>query len=245
MSTNSKSSRAETVLEKRKNVLKKGSPFVISEAYKTARTNLMFTLANSPKKVVVITSCNPGEGKSTSCVNMAITLAEMGASVLVIDADLRKPTIHKLLDVKSKKGLSSILGGFNNVNEIVCEGVRENLDVIISGPIPPNPAELLASNKMIKLISILTEHYDYVMIDTPPINVVTDSQLMNTIVSGIMFVVSEEKTTHPDIQKAMRSIELANGKVLGFLKVNCNSKGSKNYKKNYKYRYSYKESSKG
>jgi capsular exopolysaccharide synthesis family protein len=241
MST-SRNFQAETALEKRKHVLRKGTPFVISEAYKTARTNLIFSLSTSDKKVVVITSANPGEGKSTSCVNMAITLAETGSSVLIVDADLRKPTIHKLMDLKSKKGLSSILGGFNNINEIINEDVRPNLDAIVAGPIPPNPAELLASSKMTKLLSILNEHYDYIFIDTPPLNVVTDSQLMNTIVSGIMFVVSEEKTTHPDIQKALRSVELANGKVLGFLKVNCNARGKKSYNKKYKYRYSYKDS---
>lgn len=236
MSINKK--QPETAQQKRKNILNSDTPFVISEAYKTARTNLIFSLATSDKKIVVITSGNPGEGKSTSCANMAITLADMGASVLIIDADLRKPTIHKLLDVKNKNGLSSILGGFCNVNEAVNENVRQNLDVIVAGPIPPNPAELLASDIMIKLLSVLKEHYDYILIDTPPVNVVSDSQLMNSIVSGIMFIVHEEKTTHPELQSSMRSISLANGKILGFLKVNCNARGSKSYK-NYKYRYNY------
>ncbi|MDR1753489.1 MAG: CpsD/CapB family tyrosine-protein kinase [Eubacterium sp.] len=241
-----KRNQTDNMQEKRKNILNNDTSFVISEAYKTARTNLIFTLATNDKKIVIITSSNPGEGKSTSCVNLAISLADMGASVLIIDADLRKPTVGKLLDIKSKNGLSNLLGGFCNLNETVNENIRNNLDVIVSGPIPPNPAELLASNVMVKLLSVLNEHYDYILIDTPPINVVTDSQLMNAIVSGIMFVVNEGKTTHPDIAKSLRSIELAQGKVLGFLKVNCNvGARRKGYRSGYKYEsysYSYSES---
>lgn len=234
----SKKHLPESIQQKKRNILGSGTAFVISEAYKTARTNLIFTLATSDKKIVAITSANPAEGKSTSCANIAITLAEMGASVLIIDADLRKPTIHKLLDVVNKNGLSSILGGFCNVNDALNKNIRENLDIIAAGPIPPNPAELIASDIMTKLLAVLKDHYDYIFIDTPPINVVSDSQLMNNIISGIMFVVHEGRTTHPDIQGALRSIELANGKILGFLKVNCNARGSKHYK-NYKYRYNY------
>lgn len=228
--------------EKRRHILSSDSPFVIAEAYRTARTNLMFALATSDKKIVVITSANPGEGKSTSCVNLGITLSEMGASVLIIDADLRKPTINKLLEIKQKNGLSNLLGGFCNINDAINSNVRENLDVIVSGPIPPNPAELLASDIMVKLIAVLNDHYDYILIDTPPINMVSDSQLMNSIVSGIMFIVKEGETTHPDIKKALRSISLAKGKVLGFLKVNCNAKGGKarGYRYNY-YSYSYSQ----
>ncbi|MCL2693707.1 MAG: CpsD/CapB family tyrosine-protein kinase [Oscillospiraceae bacterium] len=225
--------------EKKKNLLNADTPFIITEAYKTARTNLMFSLATSENKIVVITSSNPSEGKSTTCSNLGLTLASMGASTLIIDADLRKPTIHFLFGLKNKMGLSSILGGFDKIDDAITYGVKENLDIITSGPIPPNPADLLASDFMGSLLKALAKHYDYIIIDTPPINVVTDSQLMNHIVSGIVFVVWEGVTTHTDINAALRSIEMASGKVLGFIKANCNAKGARSYKKNYKYKYSY------
>ncbi|MDR2532695.1 MAG: CpsD/CapB family tyrosine-protein kinase [Oscillospiraceae bacterium] len=222
---------------KKRSLLGQSTPFVISEAYKTARTNLMFSLATSERKIVVITSSNPSEGKSTTCSNLALTLASMGAPTLIIDADLRKPTIHSLFGIPNKKGLSSILGGFDKIDDAIEYNVEENLDVITSGPIPPNPADLLASDLMDSLLKALSKHYDYILIDTPPINVVSDSQLMNNIISGILFVVWEGTTTHTDINSALRSVEMASGKVLGFVKANCNAKGAKNYKKNYKYSY--------
>jgi capsular exopolysaccharide synthesis family protein len=227
--------------KRKKDLLNAKTPFIITEAYKTARTNLMFSLATSEHKIVVITSANPTEGKSTTCANLGLTLAGMGASTLIIDADLRKPTMHKLFGVQNKKGLSSILGGFNKVDKSTINyGADENLDVITSGPIPPNPAELLASDVMNSLLKAVAGHYDYVLIDTPPINVVTDSQLMNHIVSGLVFVIKEGSTTHTDISAAMRAVDMAKGKVLGFLKTNCFAKGTKGYRKyNYKYKYSY------
>jgi len=225
---------------KKKNLLNSDTPFVITEAYKTARTNLMFSLSTSERKIVVITSSNPSEGKSTTCANLGLTLAGMGAPTLIIDADLRKPTVHSLFGVPNKKGLSTILGGFDKIDDAIDYNVDENLDIITSGPIPPNPADLLASDLMDSLLKALSKHYDYILIDTPPINVVTDSQLMNNIISGIIFVVWEGVTTHTDINAALRSIEMASGKVLGFIKANCNAKGSKKYKGNYKYSYSRK-----
>jgi capsular exopolysaccharide synthesis family protein len=228
-------------LKRKKDLINENTPFVISEAYKTARTNLMFSLATTQSKIVIITSANPGEGKSTTCANLGLTLAGMGASTLIIDADLRKPTMHKLFGIQNKKGLSSILGGFNkNDKSTINYAVDENLDIITSGPIPPNPAELLASDVMNSLLIAVAGHYDYVLIDTPPINVVTDSQLMNQIVSGIIFVVREGNTTHSDINTAMRAVDMAKGRILGFLKTNCFAKGTKGYKKHgYNYKYSY------
>ncbi|MCL2018752.1 MAG: CpsD/CapB family tyrosine-protein kinase [Oscillospiraceae bacterium] len=225
---------------KKRNLLNDDTPFMITEAYKTARTNLMFSLSTGERKVVVITSSNPSEGKSTTCSNLGLTLASMGAHTLIIDADLRKPTIHKMFGIPNKKGLSTILGGFDKIDDSIEYSVRENLDIISSGPIPPNPADLLASDLMDSLLKALSKHYDYILIDTPPINVVTDSQLMNNIISGIIFVVWEGLTTHTDINAALRSIKMASGKVLGFIKANCNAKGAKNYKGNYKYSYARK-----
>jgi len=231
----------------RKYILNDTTPFVIAEAYGTARTNLIFSLSTCEQKVVVFTSCMPSEGKSTTCVNMSLTLAKMGASVLLIDADLRKPTVHSLLKINNKNGLSSIIGGFCSVSDAVNLKVADNLDVIVAGPIPPNPAELLASQNMHDLLKLMQKQYDYILIDTPPVNIVSDSQLMNKMVSGMIFVVKENSTTHTAIQDALQSIKLADGKVLGFMKVNCNSNGNKNYKGykyNYKYDYKYEQETK-
>ena len=226
----------------RRFIINSDTQFVIQEAYKTARTNLVFALSPYEKKIVVITSCSPTEGKSTTCVNMAISLAEKGDNVLVIDGDLRRPTIHGLLKLPNKVGLSSILAGFSNdMNEAINSNVRPNLDVISAGPIPPNPAELLASARMKSLFDLLTQYYDYILIDTPPINVVSDSQLLNEYIAGIMFVIREGKTTHPAIRDAMQSVKMANGRVLGVIKTGCNSRGKKSYKRyKYDYKYGYK-----
>ncbi len=195
----------------------------------------MFTLASNNNKIVIITSCSPGEGKSTTCVNLAITMAQSGAKILIIEGDMRKPSIHRLLGIESENGLSSVLCGFCNVAQALNTGVVENLDVITSGTLPPNPAELLGSENMTDLLRILREYYDYIFIDTPPINVVTDSQLMNMSVAGTLFVVREKYTTHSEIQKALKSIKLANGKILGFMKVGCGGK-KRRYDPGY-YRY--------
>lgn len=229
----------------RKFILSEKTQFVIKEAYKTARANLMFSLAPFENKIVIVTSCAPAEGKSTNCLNLAITTAETGASVLLIDADMRKPVQHSLLKLENKKGLSSILGGItSDVGDAITKNVRENLDVLTSGPIPPNPAELLSSRRMAELMGIVGKHYDYVFIDTPPVTVVTDAFLMNDTVSGIVFVIKEGYTTHVEINEALQKAKMTNAKVLGFIKANCDIKGKSGYS-SYKYKYKYNYESKG
>ena len=226
--------------ESRKFILSDDTQFIITEAYKTARTNLVFSLAPYEEKITVVTSCSPAEGKSTNCLNMAITMAETGSSVLMIDADMRKPVQHSLLRLDNKLGLSSILGGIaSNVSKIIQKDVRPNLDILTAGPIPPNPAELLQSARMDQLLDIVGDHYDYVFIDTPPITVVTDALLLNKKVAGIVFVIKEGHTTHNEINEALEKVKMTEGKILGFIKANCNQRVSCGYK-SYKYKYKYK-----
>ena len=226
-------------------ILSADTPFAIKEAYKTARTNLVFSLASSGRKIIVVTSCSPSEGKSTNCLNLAISMAETGASVLLIDSDMRKPVQHSLLVLDNKAGLSSVLAGIiSDVSEVISRNVYTNLDILTSGPIPPNPAELISSDRMDQLLKIVGNHYDYVFIDTPPANVVTDAFLYNGKIAGIMFVIKEGQTTHAEITEALKRASMTNGKILGFLKVGC-SAGEKgplgsSYKYKYKY-YKYKE----
>lgn len=242
--SNKKSSDSPLRMSKaksRKFILGEDTKFIITEAYKSARTNLMFSLSANPNKVITFTSSSPAEGKSTTCINMAITFAATGSKVLLIDSDMRKPAIHSLLKLEKTKGLSSVLGGMCTVAEAINSNVRENLDVIVAGPLPPNPAELIGSPNMAELIDVLRNHYDYILIDTPPVNVVSDSQLYNQLVAGMVFVIRDGVTTHTDIHKAMKNIEMANGKVLGFIKTACQSgsKGSSYKKSYYNYDYSY------
>lgn len=226
------------ISQSRKFILSENTQFVIKEAYKTARANIIFSLAPCESKIVIVTSCSPAEGKSTNCLNLAITMAETGASVLLIDGDMRKPVQHSLLRLDNKKGLSSILGGItSDVGKAIKKNVRENLDVLTSGPIPPNPAELLAGKRMAELLNIVGNHYDYVFIDTPPVTVVADAFLMNEIVAGIVFVIKEGSTTHVEINEALQKAKMMNAKVLGLVKVNCDIKGKSGYS-SYKYKYS-------
>lgn len=220
--------------------LGENTPFSIAEAYKTARTNIMFAVAPSSKKIIVVTSANPGEGKSTTCSNIAIAFANAGNKVLLIDCDLRKPTMKNGFGIVNSNGLSTVLGGFCELSEAVNTDVCENLDVITAGAIPPNPSELIGSDIMKALLESACEQYNYIFLDTPPVSVVTDSQLFNEQAAGLVFVVKENSTTHPDIQNALDKITVAKGKMLGFVKTFCVSGKSRRYSKysgGYEYRY--------
>lgn len=206
---------------KRQYIINENTPFIIAESYKTARTNLFSALAGSDLRAIVVTSCEPGEGKSTTCANLAITLGLSGEKTLLIDADLRKPTIHTLLALKNRAGLSDVLTGQCSVRDGINAGVRSGLDVMTAGTEPDNPSELLGGDNMFALVRLLHDYYDYILIDSPPINVVTDSQLLNPSAAGILFVARESATTHSALKKALRSIELADGHVLGVIKTGC------------------------
>ena len=166
-----------------------------------------------------------------------------------MECDLRKPTVGKNFAIKPKNGLSAILGGFCSVNDAINADVLPNLDIITAGDIPPNPSELLGSQAMRTFLAASSDIYDYVFLDTPPVNVVTDSQLTNDVIAGIVFVVKEGHTTHPDVQSALEKIRMANGKVLGFVKtfgsVGKGGRYGKKYAhKDYKYGYSAENDSK-
>lgn len=235
---NSSSRKKKRVSPGKRYILDENTPFVISEAYRAARTNLMFSAAASGKNIISFTSAVPGEGKSTTCANMSIAFADMGKKVLLIDCDMRKPTVQAAFKLNASKGLSSVLGGFCPAEEAIIKNVRPSLDVMASGPIPPNPTELIGSEAMSKLLSVYSGKYDYILMDTPPINVVTDSQLLNGMIGGHVFVVRENSTTHPDIAEALEKVSLANGRRLGFIKSFCGG-GTKSYGGKYGKKYGY------
>ncbi len=225
--------------EKAKNVLTSDSKFAIVEGYKIARTNLVFSLTAQESNCVAVTSWSKGEGKSTATVNLAISFAKMGKRVLLIDTDLRRPNLHNLLKLKNDTGVSDIIGQFGDFQTAVHRNAVTNMDVLTSGAIPPNPSELLASPYFAELLKKAKEEYDYVIMDTPPLGVVTDTLLLKDYVGGYVMVVRERITSHGDIERALQSVKLADTKVLGFLKVGCEMR-SKGYGYNkYRYRYNY------
>ncbi len=201
----------------REKILNNKSTFHVREAYKALRTNLIFSLPSADCKKIIITSALASEGKSTNCLNLAITFAEMDAKVLIIDCDLRRPNLARLLDVKNAPGLSNYLVGLNSSEEIVHKSSYNNLSYITAGNIPPNPVELLSSDNMGKLIEKLEKDFDYIFFDTPPINLVIDTIVVSKYVHGIVMIALQNSTDKEAIRYALNQIKFAGAKVLGFV----------------------------
>lgn len=231
--------------ENSNNVADKKVPFAVVESYKTMRTNLMFLLAQENGKVISFTSSNASEGKSTTSVNIAIAFSQLNGKVLVIDADLRRSSIHKKLRIENDSGLSSVLAGFEKFEDVK-KSANPNLDVLTAGPIPPNPSELLGSAAFKKLIEELREKYDYIIIDTPPLNIVTDALLIGPHTDGMVLVVRDAYTPRESIRAAINAAKFANIKILGAMLNGANPKNSRRYSyRRYAYKYGYKYSSSG
>lgn len=212
--------------------------FAIIEGFKIARTNIQFSLSASNENCFAVTSWSKGEGKSTATSNIAISFSKMEKKVILLDCDLRRPNIHNLLKIDNAIGLTSVLCNENSFDKVVQKDVLPNLDVLTVGTIPPNPSELIASDNFSKLIKTLKEEYDYVIMDTAPIGIVTDALLVKDLVAGYLVIVREGVTTHGDIQNFISSCKTAGAKVMGFLKVGCNpgnGKAGKYRKYNRKY----------
>lgn len=210
---------------------------MLTEAIKAARTNLIYSLANTEGgKCVVITSCQAAEGKTTTCINMAVSLAQTEARVLLIDADLRRPRTHTYLGKKNKEGLANHLGGFCDLDAIIHRIDDLNLDYISSGDLPPNPAELLSSQKIEKLIATVKDRYDYILFDTPPINLVTDATALIRLIGNTLLICKCGATITSEIQKALNKLEFVNAKVLGFMTINqqCSKRKLKDYSGYYR-----------
>ena len=213
------------------------SRFDVVEAYKEIRTNVMFSLVGEGTKIICMTSSSPNEGKTTTCINLAITFSQTGAKVIIVDGDLRKPKVHRNLKLDAEPGLSNVLGGFNTLQESIQNTHYPNLDVLVCGHISPNPVELLASEEMVKLLETLKASYDYIFIDVPPINTVTDVAVISNLVSGIVLVVRHCATTFDEVNSAIERLQLVNAKILGFVINDVNERIGKKgyYKRSYYY----------
>jgi capsular exopolysaccharide synthesis family protein len=201
----------------------------ITEQYRLIRNNIHFSSVDKEIKTIVVTSSEPSEGKSTTAANLAIVLAQQGKSVLLVDADLRKPTIHHMFTISNLNGLTSVLTKDSSLNNAYSMTQVPNLDVLPSGPIPPNPSDLLDSNAMELLMEELTEMYDYVVFDTPPVLAVTDPQILANKCDGVVMIVASGKTNRDRAMKAKDLLEKANSKLLGVVMNGVESKNSEYY----------------
>jgi capsular exopolysaccharide synthesis family protein len=216
----------------------------VSEAFRTLRTNIQFSSIDKPIRSMVITSSAPNEGKSTVAINIAATIAQSGKRVLLVDADLRKPVLNKVFHMDSARGLTNILVenvGFEEV--IFCHPDVEGFYVLSSGPIPPNPAELLGSNKMKAFVENIVEKFDMVIFDSPPIGMVTDSAILSTLVDGTIFVCSVGETDVDVAKLAKESLDKVNANILGVVLNKVPMNGGRYYKYHYHQYYSYYYSS--
>ena len=194
--------------------IKENPTSLLAEAYRGLRTSLEYSSVDKELKSLVITSSNPGEGKSTVSSNLAFILSQGGKKVIVVDADLRKPTIHKKFRVDNREGLTEILIGKKNINE-VSKKIDENIHVITAGKKTPNPAEMVSSKAMEELIEILKRKYDYVIIDTPPVRTISDGVILAAKADGVVLVVRAGKTKSADIVKGYKELEKVKANIVG------------------------------
>ncbi len=197
-----------------------------NEAYKTLRTNIQF--CGSDIKIIGLTSCIPNEGKSSVSLNLAVSIAEAGKKVVFVDADLRKSVIIGRYKIdRPIKGLTHYLSGINKADEIIYKSSIENLHMIFSGPVTPNPSELLGGAKFANLIQVLGQSYDYVIIDTPPIGSVIDGAIIAKICNGMIMVVESKRISYKFGQKVKNQLDKTGCRILGAVlnKVDINEKG--------------------
>jgi protein-tyrosine kinase len=189
----------------------------IAEQYRTLRTNIQFSAVDETIRSIMVTSAGPGEGKSTTAANLAIVFAQQGKSVLMVDADLRKPTAHYTFQVDNHIGLTNVLTKQSSLRSAVSTTEIEHLSVMPSGPIPPNPAELLGSRMMEEFLKEAYEQFDLVIFDTPPVLAVTDGQILANRCDGTVLVVSSGITEVEAAAKAKDQLDSANARILGVL----------------------------
>lgn len=218
----------------------KAPPFAVVEAYKTIRSNLMFLLEKTDKgNVVAITSSNAAEGKSTTAVNLAVAFSQLEDKILVIDADMRRSSVHKKLKLPNEKGLSNVLAGLDKFEDAV-QKISDNFHVLTSGQTPPNPSEMLSSKRFGEFIKSARENYDYVLIDTPPLNIVSDAIMLAPHTDGFAFVLRDGFTPNFAIKRAFAMLEITESKVLGAIMNGAYPKsGSKYIYRKYSYRSRY------
>ena len=219
------------------NVIGNKLSFAAAEAYKLLRTNLDFSLPDTEGcKIIGVTSALRGEGKSTTSINIAYTEALTGKKVLLLEADLRLPTIAKRLGLRGKPGISNLLAGQCKGGDILQpSGIQKSLWVVTAGDMPPNPAELLDSEQMAAVIHAMSDNFDVIIVDLPPVTAVSDALIASKLVSGMIVVVRQDYCDRNSLNEVVRQLKFAEAKILGFVMT-----GSDTLYKNYKHNKRYK-----
>lgn len=202
---------------------------VVSEQLRTVMTNISFANINGEIKSMMVTSSEPSEGKSTFSANLAITYAKQGRNVILVDADMRKPTVHKTFNVSNTRGLSTILSGNSTIEDSIKYTSIDNLNVITSGPIPPNPSALLGNRKIVDIINKFNQPNDLVIVDVPPVNTMADASIVSTTVDGTIFVVPQDIADKKKVSLAVSQLKKLNANILGAVMNMSKNNGEDNY----------------
>lgn len=208
----------------------------IAEAFRKLRTNLQFLAVDAPPRVIVITSSVPGEGKSTTAINIALALAEADHNVVLVDGDMRRPSLHRYLDLVGQVGFSTVLSGRASLSESLQKTRFPGLTVLTSGPIPPNPSELLASQAAKSLLSELRSEFDYVIVDSTPLLAVTDAAILSAASDGVLIIARYGRTKRDQLAHAVDSLRDVDASILGAVFTMTPTRGAAYY-----YNYSYSE----
>lgn len=225
-----KNNRSTAPVNRQRFLLSEKTPFSIQEAYKVLRTNVMFSLPGTGCKCVGVTSPTPGDGKSTTAANLAVSLAQIGKRVLLVDCDMRLPTVAHSFRISPAPGLSDFLTGQAPVEEVVRRVENYSISVMTAGNIPPDPTGLLEARQLESLFAAFRTIYDYVIVDLPPVTTVPDAAILSRYLDGYLLVVREKQTRHRDLVEMLKQLQLADARVLGFTSVGCDAGGSRYYK---------------
>lgn len=240
-----KRKKMEHHIKARTEIVNDKSPFAFVESYKSLRTNLSFMTFNGEVKVIMISSAIPNEGKSTVSINLALTMAQTGKKVLIIDGDLRSPSLHRYLRISknTSNGFSTVLAGNSEWKDSINHFNPLGIDVMLSGPIPPNASELFSREGIASIFEELRMVYDVVILDTPPIGVVADAALISRFVDGAILTVRHQYAEKAVIKSSLRSLNASGVRVLGVVLnnyvVSKDSRGSQGYQ--YQYHYGERE----
>lgn len=243
---NNKDNRAN-LLNKKTMLLSDRSAFSVKEAYKTLRTNVMFSLPGKDSKCIGVVSPERGDGKSSVSINLAISFAQINKKVIIVDCDLRLPTIASKLGIEAKPGLSNFLSGNQDSEQpLIRRSSEYGIDIMTAGDIPPDPTALITSRQMDAFIELLKKYYDYIILDFPPATIVSDAASVSRIVDGYLIVIRHNSSEFSKINETLRQMDFADAKILGFVyngkdeqkKYYKNGKYSKYYYNSYYYKKS-------